>query len=112
MTLGKVVILAIIGIGAALLFAYARPARAAECFVFEAQLARMVDAGAHVVVAKWAGVRDVVRFVELNKGTHYEHVTRAFMVFLSDRIIVGLEVDGCLLDPVYIGGPTKTGVAA
>ena len=67
-------------------------------------------AGAPVVVIEDADLPAIVAKVEAMEGVDLGEVTRGFLVNAGGRILLGLEVDGCLLPPIVVGmvGPAPT----
>lgn len=108
MTLGKVIILALIGIMAAFFVAFALPmahARGAECERMDDVVAKFTAAGASPFIIpadKLAKTEaDAVEII----GQPLPPASRGFLVVSRDRTIIGLEVDGCLLAPILIVTP-------
>lgn len=104
MTLGKVAVLAIIGIFAAFLFT-CRFAKADECTSYDATLASIEAQGVAVYSIPPDKLQITVTDLEKITEDDYGTVTRGFMFESDTMLIVGFEVSGCLLDPVYLAKP-------
>lgn len=77
---------------------------AAECeFPFDETAAAFADAGSPVVVIDPAELPKIVETMETMLGEDYGDVTRGFFAQAGGQILLGLEVDGCLLPPVNLG---------
>lgn len=77
---------------------------AAECeFPFEGTVADFSAAGAPIVVIEPADLPGIVKKVEAMTGEDFGEVTRGFFAQAGGQILLGLEVDGCLLPPVNLG---------
>ena len=88
----------------ALLLASVSVAAAAECeFPFEATIADFTKSGAEPYVIPYDKLPDVVSRMETILGGDLGDVTRGFFVSAGGSILLGLEVDDCLLPPFKIG---------
>ena len=77
---------------------------AAECdFPFDATVGELSAAGAPVAIIDPTELDQIVGAVETMLGTDYGDVTRGFFVEAGGKILLGLEVDGCLLEPINLG---------
>lgn len=76
---------------------------AEECeFAFEPTIAEFAAAGAPVVEVPASDLPKLVAEVEAVTGEEYGDVTRGFLVRVADVVLLGLEVDGCLLPPIVV----------
>lgn len=77
---------------------------AAECeFPFDKTIGEFSAAGAPIVVIEPADLPGIVEKVEAMTGEDFGEVTRGFFAQAGGQILLGLEVDGCLLPPVNLG---------
>lgn len=77
---------------------------AAECeFPFDDTVAQLAAAGAPVVEVPADALPDLVERIEGDTGQEYGDVTRGFIAQAGGKILLGLEVDGCLLPPIVVG---------
>lgn len=85
-------------------------ASAAECeFEFEAVVGQFQAAGAPVVVIDPAELPNVVANVEIMTAQDMGEVSRGFFAQAGGKILLGLEVDGCLVPPIAVGIAQPTG---
>lgn len=77
---------------------------AAECdFPYDATIGQLSAAGAPVVEVPADALPDLVDRIEGDTGQEYGEVTRGFIAQAGGKILLGLEVDGCLLPPIVVG---------
>lgn len=77
---------------------------AAECeFPFDETVGQLSAAGAPVVEVPADALPDLVDRIEGDTGQEYGDVTRGFIAQAGGKILLGLEVDGCLLPPIVVG---------
>lgn len=108
MTLGKVIVLAIIGILAAFFVAFALPmahARAAECERMDDVVAKFIAAGAQPFIIPADRLPKTVEDAEQIIGQPLPQPSRGFLVVTPRETVLGLEVDGCLLPPIVMETP-------
>jgi hypothetical protein len=80
------------------------PASAAECeFPFDDVIGQFADADAPVVIIDPAELAQVVGAIETVLGADYGDVTRGFFAKAGGKILLGLEVDDCLIEPINLG---------
>jgi len=80
------------------------PASAAECeFTFDLTVEQLSDAGAPVVIIDPTELAQVVDAIETVLGANYGDVTRGFFAEAGGKILLGLEVDDCLIEPINLG---------
>lgn len=80
------------------------PAIAAECeFPYDDTVAQLAGAGAPVVEVPADALPDLVDRIEGDTGQEYGDVQRGFIAQAGGKILLGLEVDGCLLPPIIVG---------
>lgn len=79
-------------------------ASAAECeFPFDRTIGEFSAAGAPVVIIKTDELPGIVSKVETMTGDEIGDVTRGFFTQAGGQILLGLEVDGCLIPPIVLG---------
>ena len=108
MTLGKVIVLSIIGIFAAFMIAFFLPmahSYGAECTSYDATLSGIQAQGVAVYSVPPDKVEITAQDVEMLTGDDDGTGSRAFMFETDTVLFVGFEVGGCLLDPVYLAKP-------
>lgn len=77
---------------------------AAECeFPFDETVAAFAAEGAPIAVIDPVELPAIVEKVEAMTGEDFGEVTRGFFAQAGGQILLGLEVDGCLLPPVNLG---------
>jgi hypothetical protein len=84
---------------------------AAECeYRFDDLIGQFAAAGAPIVEIGEADLPAIVAKAEEMEGVDLGEVTRGFLVNAGGQILLGLEVDGCLLPPILVGlvGPSPT----
>lgn len=80
------------------------PAFSAECeFPYEAVIGEFAAAGAPVVEVPADALLDLVDRIEGDTGQEYGDVQRGFIAQAGGKILLGLEVDDCLLPPIVVG---------
>ena len=104
--------------GVALCFAllFSAPAFAQACYPYDATLAQLmasdeVTSGEMAIVE--VAPEDLEGFiVGLNEvtGLDLKDVTRAF-VFIGPKVLVGVEIAGCLLDPIEVVMPLNSSMS-
>ena len=62
-------------------------------------------AGIPVLFVDEADMPEFVANLSITMGETFEGVTRAFMVDVRGQMLVGIEVDGCLLPPIFLSVP-------
>jgi hypothetical protein len=81
------------------------PAFAAECqFEFDDTVIQLPAAGIPVALIEAADLQDIVEKVEALSGEEYGVVTRGFFAQDNGELLLGLEVDGCLLPKIILSG--------
>lgn len=94
----------------ALLLASASAVNAAECeFPFGDVVGSFAAAGARVAIIPETELAEVVDKTEELFGLELGEATRGFFAVAGGKVLLGLEVDGCLLEPVVVGSVTRTG---
>lgn len=79
-------------------------AHAEECeFPFDKTVGELAAAGAPVAIVPEADLAALVEKVEEIGGQDSGDVTRAFIAQAGGNVLLGLEVDGCLLPPIVLG---------
>lgn len=96
----------------ALALAFATPAVADECASFDTVVARMTAAGATIDRISADRLAAEVAEADRISGDAHVNVTRAFEISGPGGKAIGLEIAGCLLDPIWIwkrqqGGPGR-----
>lgn len=77
---------------------------AAECqHPFDATVGEFSAAGANPVIIPDDKLAEFVDRVEDMNGVHLGEVSRGFMVVAGGKLLLGLEVDGCLIPPIVLG---------
>jgi hypothetical protein len=77
---------------------------AQECeYRFDPIIGEFSAAGAPVEVIPEADLPKFVEVAEAITGRKLSGVTRGFLVIAGGNIILGLEADDCMLDPIVIG---------
>lgn len=112
-TLIKLAILAGIVIGGLLLYAFfvPSPTIAAECSTYDVELGRIKSEGATTFEIPPDKLPKVVQDTEDITGDDYGAVSRGFLVFLPDVLMIGLEANGCLYTPILIARPKPDAAA-
>jgi len=91
-------------IAGALLLASISAVQAAECeFPFDATIASFASEGATPYIIPADKLPEVVAGLEAADGIELGDVTRGFLVSAGGSILLGLEVDDCLLPPFKVG---------
>lgn len=78
-----------------------------ECSKLDAVVATFVGHGTSVYMIPADRLALVAQDAETVTGTHYSGVTRGFLVAAQDSVLLGLEVGGCLLDPIRLALPSS-----
>ena len=81
---------------------YIAQARAASCTSYDAVLTAQKSHGVLSVVIAPEHLEKVAADAERTTGLHTGTPTRGFLLLGNGIAVLGLEVGGCLLDPVYI----------
>ena len=77
---------------------------AAECqYEFDETVVQLPIAGVPVVIIEPADLQGIVEKVEALSGKEYGEVTRGFFAQDKGQLLLGLEVDGCLLPRILLG---------
>lgn len=77
---------------------------AAECeFPYDTVIGEFAAAGAPVVEVPADALPDLVERIEGDTGQEYGDVQRGFIAQAGGKILLGLEVDNCLLPPIIVG---------
>jgi hypothetical protein len=77
---------------------------AAECeFPFDTMIGEFSAAGAPIIVIEPADLPAIVEKVQAIVGHPLGEVTRGFFVQAGGKVLLGLEVDGCLIEPIFLG---------
>jgi uncharacterized secreted protein with C-terminal beta-propeller domain len=82
------------------------PAYAADpvCeYTYDAVKLQFEDFGSPVVEIDTAKIPAMVADLELKSGQDIGEVTRAFVANTGERYLLGLEVNGCLEPPIFLG---------
>jgi hypothetical protein len=79
-----------------------QPAVAAPCSDLDMVVATFASHGASVYIIPPERLAVVARDAEAITGNHYPGVTRGFLVRGKQSLIIGLEIGGCLLDPIRL----------
>jgi hypothetical protein len=80
------------------------PAFSAECeFPYDDTIGQLAAAGAPVVEVPADALPDLVERIEGDTGQEYGDVQRGFIAQAGGKILLGLEVDDCLLPPIIVG---------
>ena len=80
------------------------PASAAECdAVFEDIIAKLTEGGAPIAMIPTDDLQDIANGAESLLGKDIGEATRGFFTEVRGQTLLGLEVDGCLLDPIHLG---------
>lgn len=83
---------------------------AAECeFPFDVTVGQFAAAGAPLVIIDPADLPEIVANVETMTGQDLGDATRGFLAQAGGKILLGLEVDGCLIPPIAVGIAQPTG---
>lgn len=82
---------------------------AAECeFPFDTTVAGLISDGNPVNVIDPTELPEIVETIETMLGADFGAVTRGFFAEAGGKILLGLEVDGCLLPAINMGlAPTS-----
>jgi hypothetical protein len=79
-------------------------ASAAECeFPFDDVIGQFSKAGAPVVIIDPTDLPEIVANVEAMTGQDLGDATRGFFAQAGGKILLGLEVDDCLIEPINLG---------
>lgn len=82
---------------------------AQECeFPYDATVGEFLAAGAPLVEILPEDLPNIVDQVEALEGKDLGDVTRGFFVNAGSNILLGLEVDNCLLPPILVGTVTPS----
>lgn len=77
---------------------------AQECeYRFDPIIGEFSAAGAPVQIIPDADLPKFVEVAEAITGKMLRDTTRGFLVIAGGTILLGLEVDGCLIDPIPLG---------
>lgn len=80
------------------------PAFAAECeFPYDKTIGELSAAGAPVVEVPADALPDLVERIEGDTGQEYGNVQRGFIAQVGGKLLLGLEVDDCLIAPIVVG---------
>jgi len=91
----------------ALGFAAAGPAAAAPCSDLDMVVATFTSHGASVYMIPGERLQVVAHDAEELTGAHYAGVTRGFLVLGKEELVIGLEIGGCLIDPIRVRVPPQ-----
>ena len=82
-------------------------ADASSCTTYDEVLAAQQSRGvlSMIIAPQW--LQKVVLDTEAITGVHTPAPTRGFLLIGNGYVVAGLEVDGCLLDPVYLARGAK-----
>ena len=81
------------------------PTIAGECTSYDATLAAIQAKGYAPFIIPTERLDKVAVDAEAITGEHYEHPTRGFLVVGEVETVLGLEIGGCLLDPIRMATP-------
>lgn len=87
------------------------PAFAAQCTSYDATVAAIRAHGHEPFFIAPAKLPKTVADAEELTGETYGTASRGFLLVGPDKIALGLEVGGCLLDPIIIAKPKADGAA-
>ena len=77
---------------------------AAECeFPYDAVIGEFSAAGAPVVEVPADALPELVERIEGDTGQEYGNVQRGFIAQAGGKLLLGLEVDDCLIPPIVVG---------
>jgi hypothetical protein len=109
----KLSIVAGVLIAGLLLYAFfvPSPTIAAQCTNYDATVASIEAQGHKPFFIAPARLPKVVMDAEAITGDTYGVATRGFLIVTEVTTILGLEVAGCLLNPIYIANPKPDGSA-
>lgn len=80
------------------------PVASAECeFPYDTVIGEFAAAGAPVVEVPADALAGLVERIEGDTGQEYGNVERGFIAQSGGKILLGLEVDGCLIAPIVVG---------
>lgn len=98
---------------ASLMFAIALSSRAhaGECTNYDQTVAEIERQGAKLFFIAPARLPKTVADAEAITGETYGVAERGFLIVGSVNTVLGLEVGGCLLDPIFIRNPRPDGAA-
>jgi hypothetical protein len=83
-------------------------AQAQECqYPFEATLHSFATAGAPWKVIPEDSLPTFVKAAEVVTGQDLEGVTRGFLVIAGGQVLLGLEVNDCLIPPIVVGSANE-----
>lgn len=84
-------------------------ASAAECdFEFDTIIGEFSAAGAPIKVIPDEELAGIVDQVETIQGKEMGNVTRGFFVVAGGKVLLALEVDGCLIPPIAVAAAQST----
>lgn len=95
---------AALGAFVALVF-YIHPGFAQDCSTYDEEVANAKSQGATPFEIPPANLPKVVADTEAITGDDYGDVSRGFLVFLPDVLLIGFEHNGCLYAPILIAKP-------
>ena len=95
----------------AALFSTAAPAADAQCTSLDTVVLGFQGQGANVFMIPTERLAAVAQDTSLITGDSYEGVTRAFIAQGKGSVVLGLEVGGCLLDPIFLAQPERQAFA-
>ena len=87
------------------MFTLSLSANAAECINYDQTFAGLVARDMKPFTITADRLPKVVEDVETIMGEKYGPVSRAFIIFGGAITVVGFEVEGCLLPPIYLKNP-------
>ena len=77
---------------------------AAECeFPYDKVIGEFSAAGAPVVEVPADALPDLVEQIEADTDQEYGDVQRGFIAQVGGKLLLGLEVDDCLIPPIVVG---------
>lgn len=81
---------------------YAEPSPTCKYTMDEVISTEFAPKGIPFEMIKAEDLPDLLAKLEAATGQKYEGVTRAFVANISGNVILGLEVGGCLIDPILL----------
>jgi len=86
-------------------------AHGAECTDYDSTVAYIEQQGVRLFFIAPARLPKTVADAEDALGKSFGEASRGFLLVGSVNTVLGLEVSGCLLDPIYIKNPRPDGAA-